>query len=234
MTKKYSKRKGRGRGLARGTKYSKQLTESFENSPPIHPIPSFFKLSSEFIPNYDLSPERINEKHGRVTPVPEEFKLSSEFRPIKLSPKRNKLNISSKSINKRKSKVLPLLEFPTPIQSETISNPNFSPYSSISPQLMRLVFDDDMVQNNITRSLSDDIDKTGRFKEYIIQRNAKENNPYDIEAPNPFWSNSNDDFGQYVELSKSSSPNLGRGTRKRKYKRKNKTNKKRKHIKRKK
>lgn len=230
MTKKYSKRKGKPNriGLARGTKHSKQLKDSFENSPPIHPIPSFFKLSSEFIPN-DLSPERINEKQGRVTPVPEDFKLSSEFQPIKLSPKRHKLNISNETINKRKSKVLPLLEFPIPIPSNSIPDPNpiFSPYSSISPQVMRLVFDDDIVQSNIPISVSDDIDKSGRYKEYIIQRNSKENNPYDIEAPNPFWSNSNDDYGQYVELSKSSSPNLGRGVTKRKYRRHHKRTSKR-------
>ena len=80
---------------------------------------------------------------------------------------------------------------------------------------MRLVFDDEFVQTPISDDI--DIDKSGLIKEFILQRNVKEKNPYDIENPNPYWTNSNDDFGQYVELSKSSSPNLGRGT-KRKYK----------------
>ena len=213
MTKNYSKRKGRGKGLARGTKQSKQLNESFDNTASIQPIPSFFKLSSEFLSNNELSPERNNGKLGRVTPVPDDFKLSSEFHPIKLSPKRHKLNSSNET--SRKSKVIPVLEFPIPLHQSSQPSPIFSPYASITPQVMRLVFDDEFVQTPISDDI--DIDKSGLIKEFILQRNVKEKNPYDIENPNPYWTNSNDDFGQYVELSKSSSPNLGRGT-KRKYK----------------
>jgi hypothetical protein len=141
-----------------------------------------------------------------------------------------------------KSKVSPLLDV-------NYSIPLESPYKTLSPEMFRLVYEgdlpnsysddykivdydeDDNVIVNFDLPLYDSIDKPGRFSETIYQRPLKYKTPYDIEAPNPFWRNSNDDFGQFVELSKSASPNLGRGT-KRKYKskkrlyKKHKTNKK--------
>jgi hypothetical protein len=151
--------------------------------------------------------------------------MRSKVTPILDLPLFGKKRANSDSFEK--SKV-------TPILSENYSIPLESPYKTLSPEMFRLVYEGDLPHSysddykildydedgnvivNFDLPLYDSIDKPGRFAETIYQRPTKYKTPYDVEAPNPFWSNSNDDFGQFVELSKSASPNLGRGT-KRKY-----------------
>jgi len=164
--------------------------------------------------------------------------MRSKVTPILDLPLFGKKSANSASFEK--SKV-------TPILSENYSIPLESPYKTLSPEMFRLVYEGDLPHSysddykildydedgnvivNFDLPLYDSIDKPGRFAETIYQRPTKYKTPYDLEAPNPFWSNSNEDYGQFVELSKSASPNLGRGT-KRKYKKrhnkKHKTNKK--------
>jgi hypothetical protein len=131
----------------------------------------------------------------------------------------------------------------TPILDENFSIPLESPYKTLSPEMFRLVYEGDLPNSysddykivdydedgnvivNFDLPLYDSIDKPGRFPETIYQRPIKYKTPYDIETPNPFWGNSNDDFGQFVELSKSDSPNLGRGLTKRNYKKHKRNNK---------
>ena len=129
----------------------------------------------------------------------------------------------------------------SPLIDNLESIPIHSPFKSLSPNTFRLVYEGDLPKDlsgentydedgniivDFDLPLYDSIDKPGRFREFIYQRppnyNPKYKNPYDIENPNPFWNNSNNDYGQYVELSKSSSPNLGRGITKRKYKKSHK------------
>ena len=139
-----------------------------------------------------------------------------------------------------KSKVTPIFDDEIPIQS---------PFESLSPNMFRLIYEGDLNKGKKAKNMDiidfdlplyDSIDKPGRFPETIYQRPTNRKHfKYDEEAPNPFWSNSNDDYGQYVELSKSESPNLGRGITKRRNKslnkrrnkslnkRRNKTNRKR-------
>jgi hypothetical protein len=142
--------------------------------------------------------------------------------------------IRNRSESFDKSKVTPLIE-------DFGSLPMESPYKTLSPSMFRLVYEGDLAKEltgentydedgnlivDFDLPLYDSIDKPGRFSETIYQRPTKYKAPYDIERPNPFWSNSNDDFGQYIELSKSASSDLGRGITKRKYKKHNKrTNK---------
>ena len=110
-----------------------------------------------------------------------------------------------------RSRVTPIFDDEIPIES---------PYETLSPNMFRLVYEGDLAKNDYDGSdiidfdlpLYDSIDKPGRFAETIYQKPSnKKYLKYDEEAPNPFWSNSNDDYGQYVELSKSSSPNVARG-----------------------
>jgi hypothetical protein len=107
-----------------------------------------------------------------------------------------------------KSKVTPIFDEEIPIQS---------PFESLSPNMFRLIYEGDLnkgkkaIKNfdiiDFDLPLYDSIDKPGRFPETIYQRPSnKKYFKYDEEAPNPFWTNSNDDYGQYVELSKSESP----------------------------
>jgi hypothetical protein len=109
---------------------------------------------------------------------------------------------------KNKSKVTPIFDEEIPIQS---------PFESLSPNMFRLIYEGDLnkgkkaIKNfdiiDFDLPLYDSIDKPGRFPETIYQRPSnKKYFKYDEEAPNPFWTNSNDDYGQYVELSKSESP----------------------------
>lgn len=58
------------------------------------------------------------------------------------------------------------------------------------------------------------IDKPDGLLEFIIQRpKNKFKEEYDIERPNPFWNNGNEDYGQYIELTNSS--NEAKGIQKR-------------------
>jgi hypothetical protein len=149
---------------------------------------------------------RSNSYKSRVTPL-----LDNESKTFK--------KLRANSFNR--SAVSPIFDDEIPIES---------PYKTLSPNMFRLVYEGDLakqISDSLKDNYSDDaiefdlplydsIDKPGRFGETIYQRPIKYKTPYDLEAPNPFWSNSNEDFGQFVELSKSASPNLGRGT-KRKY-----------------
>lgn len=205
MTKKYMNHKLKNKSKSR----SKRRNSRFEARGT--------KLSRTRSNSFDKS---------RVTPVSSNFPLASENRTLKLSPKRPKLNLSNESFE-RKSRVTPLPDsFPLPMDS---------PFETLSPNMFRLIYEGDMKKkyDNSDGSLFvdfdlpsyDSIDKPGRFPENIYQRPNKLRTPYDIENPNPFWTNSNEDYGQFVELSKSASPNLARGITKRKYKRHNKHNK---------
>jgi len=122
-----------------------------------------------------------------------------------------------------KSKVTPIFDDEIPIQS---------PFESLSPNMFRLIYEGDLNKEkkgnkdfdiiDFDLPLYDSIDKPGRFPETIYQRPSnKKYFKYDEEAPNPFWTNSNDDYGQYVELSKSESP-TARGITKRHFKHSNK------------
>lgn len=123
-----------------------------------------------------------------------------------------------------KSKVTPIFDEEIPIQS---------PFESLSPNMFRLIYEGDLKKEKKAKNfdidiidfdlpLYDSIDKPGRFPETIYQRPTNRKYfKYDEEAPNPFWSNSNDDYGQYVELSKSESP-IARGITKRRNKSLNK------------
>ena len=122
-----------------------------------------------------------------------------------------------------KSKVTPIFDEEISIQS---------PFESLSPNMFRLIYDGDLNKEkgplkdfdiiDFDLPLYDSIDKPGRFPETIYQRPTnKRYFKYDEEAPNPFWSNSNEDYGQYVELSKSESP-IARGITKRRNKTRNK------------
>jgi len=189
-------KKNKNRNLGRGIKNSKPRADSFNRSR-VTPISSYDSFN-----------------RSRVTPI------------LDL----NELIRNTDSFDR--SRVTPILDDLKPMES---------PYKTLSPNMFRLVYEGDLNKNlsgentydedgniivDFDLPLYDSIDKPGRFSETIYQRapnyKPKYKSPYDIENPNPFWSNSNEDFGQYVELSKSSSPNLGRGITKRKYKKHNK------------
>jgi len=198
MTKKYSKRKERNQSNNLSRNFGRGISRNFgrgiSNSKPISFLNS--RNRSVVTPIFD---------ENYTTPSSDSF---TSFTSLK-----------------NKSKVTPIFDDELPIQS---------PFESLSPNMFRLIYEGDLNKEKKAKNfdidiidfdlpLYDSIDKPGRFPETIYQRPTNRKYfKYDEEAPNPFWSNSNEDYGQYVELSKSESP-IARGITKRRNKRRNKT-----------